>query len=316
MALFGRRKNIPFIALGILFIANILVWTVVFDLNRPRVLEVNFFDVGQGDAIFVETPKRTQILIDGGPSSKIIEKLGKEMPFYDRSIDLIISTHPDSDHLSGLIDVLKRYKVNLVAFNGAKSLRPEFIEWESQILKKKIPTKVLKKSQRILIGDNLYFEILAPLENFEGREVSDFNTSSIVTKMVFGKNSFLFTADAPQSIEEKLVKENANLDYNPPTAHQGIDLNSDILKVSHHGSRTATTESFLKSVTPEIAVIQVSGDQKVKGKDCDNKERNQYGHPHCEVLERLEGYGIKVFRTDKDGDIKIVSDGNNLRITN
>ena len=297
-----------------------MAWSVVFDLNRPRFLEVNFFDIGQGDAIFIQTPKRTQILIDGGPSSRIIQKLGEAMPFYDRSIDLIISTHPDADHLLGLIDVLKRYKVNFVGTNGTKSSRPEFQEFEKQIQKKNVFLKILKRGQRILVGDNLYpvrnmsdnssqpshiidnscdgischarvsngvsFEILAPLEDFEGREVVDFNTSSIVLRMIFGENSFLFTADAPKTIEEQLVAA-------------GSDLDSDILKVSHHGSRSSTTEIFLRTVTPEIAVIQV-------GKD------NQYGHPHSEVLERLEKYGIKIFRTDIDGDIKVISDGVSL----
>lgn len=299
---FSRKINkIILVIFGFLLVANILAWFVVFDLSKPRFLEVIFFDIGQGDAIFIQTPKRTQILIDGGPSSRIIQKLGETMPFYDRSIDFIISTHPDADHLLGLVDVLKRYKVNFVGTNGTKSSRPEFQEFESQILEKKISLKALERGQRISIGKDVYFDILAPLEDFKGREVSDFNTSSIVLKMVYGKNSFLFTADAPKTIEEGLIRTGANLD-------------SDILKVSHHGSKTATTDIFLEKVSPEIAVIQVGGDQMAKGKDCDNKERNRYGHPHCEVLERLEKYGIKIFRTDVDGDIKVISDGQDFKI--
>ena len=132
-------KNFLYFILGILICLNILAWIAVVDLNRPQSLEVTFFDVGQGDAIFIETPERHQILIDGGPSSKILEKLGKEMPFYDRSIDLIILTHPDPDHLNGLVDVLKSYKVGLIGFNGAKGTNPAFSEFEKQILNNKIP---------------------------------------------------------------------------------------------------------------------------------------------------------------------------------
>ncbi len=290
MNLIEKKKKLILLSLGVLFIANILIWSIVLELNKSKFLEVNFFNVGQGDSIFIQTPKRTQILIDGGPSSKVLEKLGKEMPFYDRSINFVISSHPDPDHLLGLIDVLKRYKVDLFGFNGTKSSKPEFQVWEEQISKNKIPLTVLKRGQRISIGNNLYFEVLAPLENFEGREVSDFNTSSIVLKMVYKNNSFLFTGDATKSIEKELI-------------NQGDNLDSDILKVGHHGSRTSTTEEFLHAVTPEIAVIQVG-------------EGNQYGHPHSEVLANLEKFGIKILRTDLDGDIKIISDGKNYGISN
>ncbi len=289
MNLIERKKKLILFSLGILFIADVLAWSVAFDLNSPKFLEVNFFDVGQGDAIFIQTPKRTQILIDGGPSSIILEKLGKEMPFYDRSIDFVISSHPDSDHLLGLIDVLKRYKVDLIGSNGTKSSRPEFKAWEGEIQKNKIPLTILKKGERILIGKNLYFEILAPLEDFEDREVSDFNTSSIVARMVYGENSFIFTGDTSKTIEEKLVGEN-------------INLNSDILKVGHHGSKTSTIESFIEAIKPKVAIIQVG-------------KNNKYGHPYPEVLERLEKFGINIFRTDLQGDIKIISNGKTYGIS-
>jgi competence protein ComEC len=311
-----RVKNFLYFILGTLICSNILAWFVLFDLSRPQALEVTFFDVGQGDAIFIETPERHQILIDGGPSSKILEKLGKEMPFYDRSIDLIILTHPDPDHLNGLVDVLKSYKVGLVGFNGAKGTNPAFSEFEKQIIERKIPVVILYNGKKIKIGsipaeggttsiepgsrtighpeqssgvgEELFFDILSPSVSFEGKKVSDFNTSSIVAKLVYGQNEFIFTGDAPKSIEKTLVESN-------------LDLDSDILKVGHHGSKTSTTDVFLDKVSPDIAVISV-------GKD------NQYGHPHLEVLERLEKYGIKILRTDQNGDIKIFSDGRNYTI--
>lgn len=281
-----RKRKIVFL-LAVLVLLNFSAWKAVWHLSQSF-LKVIFLDVGQGDAIFIETPQKHQILIDGGPSSKILEKLGEAMPFYDRSLDLIILTHPDPDHLLGLIDVLRVYRVELIGYTGVKSNKADFLEWENQILEKKVSKIVLKKNQKILLGKEIFFEILAPLESFEGKEVSDFNSSSIVAKLNYLEDTFLFTGDIPKSIEKKLVE-------------QGINLDSDILKVSHHGSKTSSSDIFLTVVTPEIAVIQVGED-------------NQYGHPHPEVLERMQGYGIKIFRTDKNGNIQIISDGSNFQI--
>lgn len=284
----NQRQKIKLGIIGILFIFNTLAWSVVYDLSQPRLLEVTFFDIGQGDSSFIESPGDYQILIDGGPSSRILEKLGEEMPFYDKSIDLIILSHPDPDHLSGLIEVLKNYKIGLIVANGTVSSKPEFKEFENLISKNKISYVTIKKNQRILIGKNLSFEILAPLEDFEGREVSDFNSSSIVARMVYDKNAFLFTGDTTKSIENKLMEE-------------GINLNADVLKVAHHGSKTAESEIFLNAVNPKIAVIQVG-------------LNNQYGHPNQEVLDLLNKYGITILRTDQRGDIKIISDGKTFNV--
>lgn len=283
-----KNKKALLIFFGVLFISNVLIWSIVLKINGSEIIEVNFFDVGQGDSVFIEIAEGYQILIDGGPSSAVLEKLGNEMPFWDRSIDLVISSHPDPDHLLGLIDVLKKYDVGLVVTNGTLSSKPEFLEFQNQISKNKINTAVIKKDQKILIGKNLYFETLGPLEDFEGKEVTDFNGSSIIVRMVYFRASFLFTGDTTKSIEESLIKG-------------GVNLSSDVLKVAHHGSKTAESEIFFSAVNPEFAVISV-------GKD------NQYGHPNSEVLESLEKFGIKVLRTDIEGDIKIISDGKNLKI--
>ena len=280
----GSRKLVIGIIV-ILFCFNFLAWYAVFEISSQS-LKVVFFDIGQGDAIFIETPKRTQILIDGGPSKKIVEKLGQELPFFDRTIDFIIATHPDSDHISGLVEVLKSYRVDLVGGTGIKGSTAEFQEFSNEIEENKSGKVVLRKGQKIFIGKNLYFEVLAPLEDFEGKTAKDYNTSSLVLKMAYGKSTFLFTGDAPISIEKKLAEE-------------GSGISSQVLKISHHGSKTSTSNLFLEKVNPEIAVIQV-------GKD------NRYGHPSQEVLERLAKYGIKVMRTDQAGDIEFLSDGFSL----
>ena len=283
-------REVSFFVLGLLFFLNILAWLAVYDLNKPQLLEVNFFDVGQGEAIFIETPSRHQILIDGGPSSLILEKLAESLPFWDRTIDLIILTHPEHDHLAGLIEVLKRYKVENILWTGIVRDTSEYDEWVKLIKNEGAKIKIAQASQRINLSTyevNRHIDILYPFENLEGQEFENSNNTSIVAKLIFGENSFLFTGDAYQSVEKKLVS-------------RGWGLNSDVLKVGHHGSKTSTSEEFIKQVSPEIAVISV-------GKD------NPYQHPHQETLDTLEKYGIKILRTDKEGDIKIISNGESLR---
>jgi len=283
-------REVSFFVLGLLFFLNVSAWLAVYDLNKPQLLEVNFFNVGQGEAIFIETPSRHQILIDGGPSSLILEKLAESLPFWDRTIDLIILTHPEHDHLAGLIEVLKRYKIENILWTGIVRDTSEYNEWVKLIKNEGAKIKIAQASQRINLSTyevNRHIDILYPFENLEGQEFENSNNTSIVAKLIFGENSFLFTGDAYQSVEKKLVS-------------RGWGLNSDVLKVGHHGSKTSTSEEFIKQVSPEIAVISV-------GKD------NPYQHPHQETLDTLEKYGIKILRTDKEGDIKIISNGESLR---
>lgn len=285
------RKNISFSILGLLFLLNILAWLALFDLNKLKFLEVNFFDVGQGDAIFIETPRGQQILIDGGPDPTVLERLSQEMPFWDRDIDLIILTHPEADHLSGLLEVLKRYKIENILWTGVVRDIAEYKEWEKLIQKEKAKIKIAQAGQKVICSisnlEHCYFIILSPLENLEGQEFKDSNNTSIITKLVFGENSFLFTGDIYKSGELQLTNQEINVD-------------SDILKVSHHGSKTSSSEEFLEKVSPEIGVISVG--------------KNRYGHPHQETLETLQKYGIKVLRTDLNGNIKIFSDGKKLKL--
>jgi len=306
-----NARNFVLGVLVVLFSLNILAWIVVFDLAKPQFLEVNFFDVGQGDAIFIETPKRQQILIDGGPDSKILEKLGKEMPFYDRSIDLVILTHPERDHLAGLLEVLKKYKIENILWTGIIRDTAEYNEWQNLIKDEKARIKIAKAGQKIIAGETV-INILYPFENLEGKIFKDSNNTSIIGKLIFGQNSFLFTGDVYKSVEKELIiRENSCSTHSTSSglmlseveasnSCQFAILDSDILKVAHHGSKTSSSEDFLKAVLPEIAVISVG-----KG--------NSYGHPHQEVLEIFQKFGIKVLRTDLDGDIKIFSDGESLR---
>ena len=273
--------------LGVLLGLNILAWVVVYDLSQSQLLEVTFFDVGQGDAIFIETPQKHQILIDGGPDETVLEKLGNEMPFWDRTIDLIILTHPEHDHVAGLIEVLKRYKVENILWTGVLRDTAEFKEWTRLIKEEKAAIKIAQASQKIKIQRTVLC-VLYPFENFEGKVVKNTNNTSIIARLVFGENSFLFTGDNYKSVERKLLEK-------------GTEINSDVLKVGHHGSKTSTAEEFIAKVLPEIAVIQVGQD-------------NAYGHPHPETLEILEKYGTNILRTDINGDIKILCDSQSLKL--
>lgn len=301
-----KEQKLVFTILAVLFLANILAWLAVIDLENNSFLEVSFFDVGQGDAIFIETPKGHQILIDGGPSSAILEKLAKETPFWDRTIDLIILTHPERDHLLGLIEVLKRYKVENIFWTGIVRDTPEYKKWESLIKKERAKIFIAKIGQSIncaapdaapwgVVKQKLYYppcriDILYPLGNLANQKFKNSDDTSIIAKLVFGKNSFLFTGDASKATEGELILK-------------ALPIDSNVLKIGHHGSKGSSSDEFIKMVSPQIAVISV-------GKD------NSYGHPRQEVLDILTKYGIRILRTDNDGDIRIISDGKNFEIKN
>ena len=276
------KKKSVLIILGILVGFNVLAWIGVFQLSQAN-LEVTFFDVGQGDSIFIETPSGHQILIDGGPTSVVLEKLGKEMPFWDRTIDLVVLTHPEHDHYGGLLEVLKRYKVENILWTGVLRDTAEYEKWQKLIQEESVEIFIAQAGQQIEGGETS-ISILWPVESLDGQSVSNTNNTSIVARLVFGESSFLFTGDIYQSVERKLLNQVKQR------------LESDVLKVGHHGSKTSSAEEFIEKVAPEIAVIQAGRD-------------NSYGHPHEITLATLEKYGINILRTDLDGDIKIISDG-------
>lgn len=281
------KQKFIFIWLGVLFVAAVLVWLAVFAKAQSGLLEVDFFDVGQGKAIFIEAPDGNQILIDGGPDNSILEKLSSKMPYFDRSIDLVILTHPDADHLNGLIEVAKRYQIGRVIETGIRDKTAGNQAWEALIKENNIPVTFALAGERIKIGDGFLLEILYPNQSLAGQDISNTNSSSIVSRLLYGKNSILFTGDEEESIESYLLAS-------------GAHIGSDILDVAHHGSKHATSQEFLQAVTPKIAVIQVGA-------------HNSYGHPAQETLQRLEAAGAKIYRTDLCGDIDIFSDGQNLQ---
>lgn len=280
----------------ILFFFAFFIWQVVFAniSSQTSLLEVDFFDVGEGDSVLLSLPslqskfgERIQLLIDGGPSGEIVEKVAKEMPFFDRKIEILILTHPDKDHITGLFEILRTFKIDKVLLpkiEGPKQEKDLYLSFLILLQEKNIEPIFTKRGHRISFPDGTHFLIFWPEEDFISKNTNDF---SIVTKFSFGKVDFLFTGDLPKNIEYKLLTQDFNLE-------------SEILKVAHHGSKNSTSEYFLEKISPEIAVICVG--------------ENSYGHPAREVLELLSKYDIKVLRTDFDGDIKIISDGKGYQI--
>ncbi len=285
----NNAGKLVFVILILLVLFNILAWREVLRVNGKEFLEVTFFDVGQGDAIFIESREMHQILIDGGPDNSILEKLAREIPSWDRTIDLVVLTHPERDHMRGLIEVLKRYEVENVLWTGVVREGAEYEEWKRILEEEGARIYIAESGQRISAQESSFFiDILYPFESLDQVEAKNINDTSIVARLVFEESSFLFTGDVSKKIEENIVEKE-------------FEIDSDVLKVGHHGSKTSTGENFIKEVSPDIAVIQC-------GKD------NPYKHPHEEVLQNLEG--IKVLRTDLIGDVKILSNGEECFVKN
>lgn len=252
--------------------------------NDDGLLRVYFLDVGQGDAIFIQAGEN-QVLIDGGPDAKVIQELAEVMPLGDRSIDALVLTHPDADHINGLIEAFERYDIDYVLENFLERHQSAaYAKWNE--LKKETKVIEVMAGQRLNIGEGIYLEILYPFD--ERTRQSKTNNNSIVAKLVYGENELLLTGDIETKVERELLSIGANLD-------------SDFLKVPHHGSKTSTTAEFLDAVAPEAAFIQVGAG-------------NRYGHPHSTVLQRLKERGIKVYRTDTDGRIELILDGLSYKV--
>ena len=269
---------------AILAIGNIFIWQVVFSFEE-RELHVSFLDIGQGDSIFIEGPTGFQMLVDGGPDRGVLRRLAHVMSPLDRTIDLLVATHPDKDHIAGLTNVFDRYGVSYfmesgvegatsfaAALSAAASSEPNLIR------------VVAHRGQRIYLGGGAYADILFPDRDVSGVET---NTGSIVMRVVYGDTSFLLTGDSPIPIENWLTALDSNA------------LSADVLKAGHHGSRTSTSREFLSAVSPETVVISA-------GKD------NSYGHPHTEVMQNIAAAHAAVMSTAEEGTITFVSDGHSI----
>lgn len=278
-----RRLPTKAIVTG-LVIMLILVWIAAASLPDGK-LHVVFFDVGQGDAIFIQSPTGRQVLIDGGPDpATLLARLGGQMPFWDRSLDVVILTHPDADHLTGLVPVLERYRVGQVFDAAPPSHTSTYTRWQDLLTEKAIPVLDSRAGTQVALGGDVTLTVLHPGQKLITGTEADSNNNSVVTRLVMGQVSMLLPGDIEAEAERELIR-------------CGQPLHSAVLKIPHHGADTSSTTAFLEAVNPQLVVISVGQD-------------NRFGHPAPEVLARLAAH--TVLRTDERGNIEIITDGQNL----
>lgn len=256
-------------------------------------MSLSVFDVGQGDSILAQEGDR-QILIDGGPDAAVLEKLGAAMPSGDRAIDLVILTHPHSDHINGLVSVLERYDVGRVLMTDVIAPTAYFNKFKELVAQKNILVDDPQKTKVELVGDMEYDVLSAGTEGGLRSSIHDgnsdgLNDSSIVGMLKFGSRRFLMMGDATSAVEDRLIAEK-------------ISLAADFLKVGHHGSNYSTSAVFLKTVDPRYAAVSVGA-------------KNSYGNPAWRVMRLLLSSGIATYRTDENGDVFASTDGQSLQVS-
>lgn len=264
----------------LLLVLNIFVYQRI--LVQPT-LRVSFLDVGQGDAIYIRAPNGNDMIVDGGPTARVLRSLSGVMPFSDRQIDVVIATHPDKDHISGLVDVIERYRVGAFIDPGFASNTTSYRALMATVERAALPRYVARRGMTIDLGDGVVASVLSPTEETKG----DTNSHSVVLKLSYGNSDFLLTGDAPKRIEGNLVYV------------YGDALHSEVLKAGHHGSKTSSSEVFVRRVAPEVAIISAG-------------KNNPYGHPHTETLRILRDVGATILSTIEKGTITISSDGSSL----
>ncbi len=277
------RNRIALISLLFLVFISISLYYLNLSSSHKGFLFISFLNIGQGDAIFIQAPNGKQIMVDSGPDKIVLRELGKIMPMFDRTIDAILITNPDKDHIGGFIPIMQRYKVDYIIEPGTISKTDTYETVENLAKEKGIQEIYARRDMNIMLDENnkVYLRILFPDRNVEKLTTND---GSIIMKLVYGKTSVLLEGDAPQNIERYLLSLNKG------------ELDSDILKIGHHGSRTSTDIDYVKAVSPDYAVISLGED-------------NSYGHPHKETINTLSSLNIPILRTDLDGRISFVSDG-------
>ena len=272
------------LGLGILFI---------FQSQSFGVDRLIFCDVGQGDGMVLISKSR-QVVIDGGPGRKMSDCLSKYMPLWDRKVEMMVLTHPQKDHMEGLIDVLARYEVATVVSTGIPNVSGEYMVFSDAVKGEKARVYIGKRGDKFVVGQGLTLRVLWPfganapqgkpsIEDWKKNAPKDLNETSIVMRLNSQSGCVYLTGDIPKEVLQWLV-----------------DKTCEVLKIAHHGSKTGTNIEILEKIKPKIAVIQVG--------------KNSFGHPHREVIEMLESKGVKILRNDTNGIIEIISDGKSYKI--
>ncbi len=267
----------------------ILLFNFVGSLPDGK-LHIFFCDVGQGDAAYIKFPDGRDMVVDGGPNDQVLGCLGKYMPFWDRHIDMVLMTHPQKDHMQGLISVFERYSVDYFVRSDVGNTTEGYQKLLAVVTQKRILVKYMTRGEHIALSDSsLKFvwpsgdQIAKGESSVLGATTGDLNDYSLVFTLRYGAFDALFTGDADIRVEGNYTGD--------PLSDERVE----VLKVPHHGSKTGMNKAFVDWVRPELAVISVG--------------KNNYGHPSKEALDLLQTIGARVLRTDQEGDIEVVSDG-------
>jgi competence protein ComEC len=274
-------KNYLVVSLIIVITLSVVVFW--FFYKPTNYLEVDFLDVGQGDAELIKTPHGQTILVDGGPDKKVLQRLGETLPFWQNKIDLVILTHPHDDHFGGLSEVLKRYQVKNLLFTNVLCKDLGYQNFLKIVNENKVNKIIMTGPDKFTL-DEVSFILLYPRTSLAGQTYKNANNTSIVFQLNYKDINFLLTGDAEKEVEKELINVDAK------------DLSAQILKLGHHGSDTSSTENFLKAVKPLVGIISVGAN-------------NKFGHPVPIILERLKRLGIEIKRTDQEGTIKALTNG-------
>lgn len=263
------------------FLSIIIIILFLTGCNKDHLLSIHIIDVGQGDSILIQTPNKKNILVDGGDedAQHIVKNYLKRKKV--KSLDIIIATHPDTDHIGSLDYIVENFSVKSIYMPEQSVDSESYINLVNSCNSKKLTPEYLYKGDNINIEKNIDINVLSP-SYIQG----DNNLNSIVFTLDFNQNSFLFTGDAEEENESDIINS-FDLDY------------VDFLKVGHHGSNSSTTDEFLEETSPDVAAIS-----------CGYK--NSYGHPHKQTLENLSKHSVLTYRTDQIGDIVFFSDGQTI----
>lgn len=276
------HRRVLWLVIGLLLLIHVGLAFALLEKPTPT-LTVSFLNVGQGDAILIEGPTGIEVLVDGGPDRSVLRELGKRLGPLDRTLDAVVATHPDADHIQGLSDVLARYRVAHVIESGVANDTNPVQRLAAAIVKEGVEPVRALRGMRLELGEGAYAEVLAPVGDVTH---ADTNAGSIVMRLVYGETEFLLTGDALLSVENAVLSSKQS-------------VQADVLQAGHHGSHTSTSARWLTAVAPSLVVISA-------GKD------NSYGHPHREVLERIAASGVRMLTT-MDGTVMLESDGTTIR---
>jgi len=281
----SKHREKAIILFGALCILDAVIYAQIFALGKVNQdLAIHFLNVGQGDSQFVILPGGVKVLIDGGPANgKALSELASILPATDRYIDILIMSHPQADHFSGLIDVFKTYKIGAFLWSGREGMATSFADLKEAFKTNGAMSVIIGKGDRIKYKESSVL-VLAPWK--ELMESKELNDTTVVLELMSKNSKTLFTGDIGANIENQLAAWKLG--------------QVDILKVSHHGSKYSSSKLFIDAIKPKLSIIEVG--------------KNSYGHPTDQTLSRLSGVGSSIYRTDNDKTVRVIIDGASMKV--